>query len=313
VFCTYCGVKLQPEVKVENLRIEAELKELREAVSVRGRADRRIPPWAVILPFIGTTVFAVVLVAAAFSKILEYDLSGGVMPTQEEILGDMEGYIVAALVFNVLFYLAYAVIAYMMVDRANRHLDREAATMRAFEKALEKVGGSAGRAQNPWGPGESLAGNSAYGTKRNALLWAAAIALPLAGSLAQDYAVLVGDFDLSSSLQFVSIPLLLVHAVLMFYMLHFVTDDMWRHDQEWTGFARATKVSLARAGATAGGLDEGYPLEKKPTVLFVVVTFLTMGLFLVYWWYAAVKDTNSHYEKQARFEDQLLGMLSGRP
>ncbi len=312
VFCTYCGVKMQPEARVENATIGAELGELREAISRRRRTDRRLPPLAAVVPFIITMLFAIVLVGAVFGKILDYDLSGGDMPTEEEILGDMDSYIVAAVVFNVLFYATYAALAYLMVDRANRHLEREAAVMNAVGKILGKLGGARSLTSDPWGRELILDGRAAYGTKRNPLLWAAVVALPLIGSLAEDYAVLNGDFELSGSLQIVSLPIMLVHVVLMFYFLHTVSEDTWRHDRDWMDFARGTKVALARAGATAGALDEGATLPNRPTGLFLVVSFITLGLFLVYWWYVAVKDPNGHYEKQARFEDQLVAMLSGK-
>lgn len=312
VFCTYCGVKMQPEVRVENAAISAELGELREAISRRGRTDRRLPPLAAVVPFVITMLFAIVLVGAVFGKILDYDLSGGDMPTEEEILGDMDSYIVAAIAFNVMFYAAYAALAYLMVDRANRHLERETVVMNAVGKVLWKLGGARAPANDPWGREQILDWRAAYGVRRDPRLWAALIALPLIGSLAEDSAILTGDFDLSDSLQTVSLPIMLVHIVLMFYFLHTVSEDTWKHDQAWTDFARGTKVALARAGATAGSLDEGVPLPKKPTGLFVVISFITLGLFAVYWWYVAVKDPNEHYDKQAAFEDQLVAMLSGK-
>lgn len=312
VFCTYCGVKMQPEVRVENAAIGAELGELQEVLSRRRRTDRRLPPWAVVVPLVVTMLFAIVLVGAVFDKILDYDLSDGEMPSEEEILGDMDSYIVAAVAFNVLFYAVYAVLAYLMVDRANRHLEREAAAMDAVGKVLGKLGGARSLTSDPWGREQVLDGRAAYGTKRNPLLWAAVMALPLVGSLAEDFAVLNDDFELSGSLQIVSLPIMLVHVVLMFYFLHIMSDDTWKHDQAWTEFARGTKVALARAGATAGDLDEGTTLPSRPTGLFVVVSLITLGLFLVYWWYVALKDPNEHYGKQARFEDQLVAMLSGK-
>ncbi|MEW5748752.1 MAG: DUF4234 domain-containing protein [Candidatus Thermoplasmatota archaeon] len=312
VFCTYCGVRMQPEVRVENAAIGAELGELREALSRRRRTDRRLPEWAAVVPYILTMLFGIVLVGAIFGKILDFDLTGGDMPTEEEILGDMDAYILAAVVFNVMLYAVYAALAYLMVDRANWHLEREAAAMDAVGKVLGKLGGARSLASDPWGREQVLDGRAAYGTKRSPLLWAAVIALPLVGSLAEDFAVLNNDFDLSDSLQIVSIPIMAVHIVLMFYFLHIISDDTWKHDQAWTEFARGTKVALARAGATAGALDEGTTLPSRPTGLFVLVSFVTLGLFAVYWWYVAIKDTNEHYAKQAMFEDQLVAMLSGK-
>lgn len=311
VFCTYCGVKLQPELKVENLRIEPELKELRDAVSTRRRTDRRIPPWVVVVPFIVNMIFSLILVGALFSRIFDYAQTEGEVPSTEVIFADMNGYIVAALAFNAMFYAVYAVIAYAMIDRANKHLDRERAVMAAVAKVLGKLGAPASR-RSTWDTWDAPTGPTAYGAKRSPLFWALVVILPLMAALPQDYAVLVGDFDLSGSLQYISYPVILVHAVLLFYMLHMVTDDTWKHDQAWTDFARSTKVSIARAGGTAGGLDEGFAMQKRPTVLFIVLAIVTFGLLLIYWWYVAVKDPNQHYNKQARFEDQLIDLLSGR-
>ena len=104
----------------------------------------------------------------------------------------------------------------------------------------------------------------------------------------------------------------LVTGITGFYMLHFLTDDAWKHDQAWIYFAMGTKVAIAKAGGTAGGMDEGYPMQRRPSALYIILSFVTFGLFLVFWWYATVKDTNDHYARQARFEDELLAYFSGK-
>ena len=311
VFCTYCGVKMIPDAKVENRLLEADTTSLREAVSRRRGTDRQIPPWLVVVPFILNLLFGFVMVAAIFSAIFEYDIAADGMPPMEELYGDIGWIVTASMVVGILFYGTYAVIAYALVDRSNRHLEREAAVMEAVNRILEKVSG--GRSERPasWDEYGAPLDPRPYGTKRVPLVWAMAILVPVLGSLLQYYTFTFRGFDTYESTQFAFLPFTLVHALLMFYMLHFLTDDAWKHDQAWTYFARGTKVAIAKAGGTAGGMDEGYPMQRRPSALYIILSFVTFGLFLVFWWYAAVKDTNDHYARQAWFEDELLAYFSG--
>ena len=312
VFCTYCGVKMIPDAKVENRLLEADTTSLREAVSRRRGTDRQIPPWLVVVPFILNLLFGFVMLAAIFSAIFEYDIVADGVPTMEELYEDIGWIFVASLVVNVFFYGTYAVIAYALVDRSNRHLEREAAVMDAVNRIMEKVSGGSVHKQSLWDAYGAPLDQRPHGTKRVPLVWAMAILIPVLGSLLQYYIFTFRGFDTYESVQLAFTALTLVHAILMFYMLHFLTDDAWKHDRTWTDFARGTKVAIARAGGTAGGIDEGYPMQRRPSALYVILSFVTFGLFLVFWWYATVKDTNDHYARQARFEDELLAYFSGK-
>lgn len=311
-FCTYCGARLLYEASIPRLRIDAEKKALSEAMADRPRTDRRISPWIVLIPIIINLVAAAVVVAAVFQLMLEYDLSSGVIPTQEQLLSDLDWPLIVAVAASFMFYGIFATISYVLVNTSNKHLEREGRVREAVTAILRKVEGASPAHQRTatWDSHPVNIDDTGRGVKRMPLLWALVVLMPLLGALPQTYSLFTNDFHLYDRLTVVYYLILVVHVPLLFYMLHFMTDDVWRHDAAWTDFTVGARVALAQAGFTAGALEVGPPLQRRSTGLYILASVITLGLFLIYWWYAAINDRNTHFEKQARFEDQLMQLLS---
>lgn len=51
-------------------------------------------------------------------------------------------------------------------------------------------------------------------------------------------------------------------------------------------------------------------LEKRSFVLYLVLSILTAGLFVFYWWNTLVKDPNEHYQQQWLVEDHLVSVIT---
>jgi hypothetical protein len=132
--------------------------------------------------------------------------------------------------------------------------------------------------------------------------------IPLLYLAIEVYVLATGDIEDLASGKYSVLNYLLtfVHIALMFYVLHFLTSDMADHDARWFDFVRRVKLSLARSGFMAGGLYPGSALERRSTLLFIVLSIVTVGVFVVYWWYAIVKDQNDHVSRQARFEKEFV-------
>ncbi|MEI6797346.1 MAG: DUF4234 domain-containing protein, partial [Methanomassiliicoccales archaeon] len=47
-------------------------------------------------------------------------------------------------------------------------------------------------------------------------------------------------------------------------------------------------------------------LPERSFVIYLVLTIVTLGLFMFYWVYVIIKDMNEHMKNQWAFEDQLL-------
>lgn len=313
LFCTYCGVKIRPDVRFDDHRLNAETQQLRDAVSSRKLADRIIPPWIVIVPLIINITVGIVIIAVIMSAVFSYDITAGDRPTQEQLFQQVRGAFVIALAGNMAFYGLFAALTYLLVDRSNKHVERERRVRDATMSMLRKIEGvpPGDDRHSLWRTYDTVPERMGQTVKRNPVFWALVMLLPLLGSVFVAYSLSTEDYDALSSTPWPLWLVTLAHVILMFYILHFMTSETFKHDWDWNYFATGTRVSLARAGVTAGMLEIGTPLQERPTWLYILLSFLTAGLFTFYWWYVVIKDSNTHYEKQARFEDHLLKLISG--
>ena len=49
-------------------------------------------------------------------------------------------------------------------------------------------------------------------------------------------------------------------------------------------------------------------MPKRDPAAYVLVSVLTIGFFLPYWWYVNIVDMNSHMRNQWDFESQIIHM-----
>ena len=92
----------------------------------------------------------------------------------------------------------------------------------------------------------------------------------------------------------------------LLYVLHFLTDSLIDHDFNQLNFNRQLNGALAKLGkpmAASGGWPHTH---RSSTGLYVILTIITLGFFLPYWWYVVIKDWNTHFQNQWRFEDDVL-------
>lgn len=312
VFCTYCGSRMPLDVHIDLRRLDKEVRGLRDAVAKRGRADHSIVPWIVFIPFIINVVTAMIVLAAIMSEIFSYDLSPGEMPTDEEILGGLGPTIAVAMIGSIAFYGIFAAITYFLIDGAGKHLEAEHGVREAVFELLRKAeeANPEARSRSPWGTYDTTLETMAQGTKRNPVLWTLVIILPLVTTLPLSTLMANGDYTSYQTLSPLSILVTAIHTLLLFYLLHVLTEDTRMHDQAWTDFATSTRISLAKVGFTAGALETGQPLQTRSSGLYILLSLVTGGIFMFFWWYAILKDRNAHYGKQAAFEDSLVQMLS---
>lgn len=310
-FCTYCGSRFSPKVSLRGHELDSVRKELRAAIAMRGPSERVIPAWIVIAMAIMYVVSSGIAAIAVLREVFSYDLSVGI-PTVEQIIGNVHWAVVLAAATGAAFYGVFSVLAYLMVDRMNKHFERERRHMDAVVMTMQKVEGQASTASVYANRGSHAYEpiSSSTESRRRPWFWALAVLLPIFASTLQAVAVLQDDWNLVETAQFLYYPSLAVHVILLMYMLSFMTAQIGEHDRRWTAFADSVRITLAMGGIPSGSLVVGRPLETRSVALYVVLSFVTAGIFVIYWWYVALADPNKHFEKQARFEDQLMQLLS---
>jgi len=87
-----------------------------------------------------------------------------------------------------------------------------------------------------------------------------------------------------------------------------LTQDLCKHDMRQIDFQENLTSVLAEIGTTFPASFNVKPV-KRDTILFLLLTIITAGLFWVYWFHILLKDYNEHFINQALFEDRLLAAL----
>jgi len=104
---------------------------------------------------------------------------------------------------------------------------------------------------------------------------------------------------------------LILYIVLGFiawaYIMHFLTRDFAEHEhREQMFFKNLAEIAKRRNKA----LDPPQRrIPERNTVLYLVLTIITLGLFGLYWIYTVTKDPNEHFAEHRLYERRLVETL----
>ncbi len=101
----------------------------------------------------------------------------------------------------------------------------------------------------------------------------------------------------------------LIGIIFLLYALYFLSKDPTAHEDRQIGFNQQLQISLMKLGKQPLNSIQWAPLPRRSTSVYVILSILTLGFFLPYWWYVVIRDMNDHLAKQWRFENELVEML----
>jgi hypothetical protein len=91
---------------------------------------------------------------------------------------------------------------------------------------------------------------------------------------------------------------------------YFIMDDMARHDQLEAQYFTLMSSALTKLGL-AGQASQAAPnMPERNFALYLVLSFVTCGIFSFYWIYSLIKDGNDHVEAQVQWEDFIYSALA---
>ncbi|MCK5643476.1 MAG: hypothetical protein KAJ19_21880 [Gammaproteobacteria bacterium] len=96
---------------------------------------------------------------------------------------------------------------------------------------------------------------------------------------------------------------------LLLYCLYFLTTDTHIHDKRQRDFNYQFQMSMYKLGKISSISYDWYPLPKRDTSIYIILTIFTLGFALPYWWYANIVDMNTHFNNQWQFESQIIRMI----
>jgi hypothetical protein len=95
------------------------------------------------------------------------------------------------------------------------------------------------------------------------------------------------------------------------YVLYFLTKYPYEHDARWRAFSQQVQAAGSKLGIVAVA-PSWKAIEKRSFFLYLVLSFITVGIFALYWYYVLIEDPNQHFRAQAQFEDVFLAAIGGQ-
>ena len=137
-------------------------------------------------------------------------------------------------------------------------------------------------------------------TKKNAVLWAILV-------------LLSGNW-ISPILPPICMVILYVYPVLPpigivnLYIYHFLTKDFFVHERREDRIVTRIQEALGILG-TRFAYRRYYEIPHRNTILYAILTIITLGIFSLYWVYVITKDPNEHFLEQRRWEDAVVSAI----
>jgi len=264
------------------------------AINARSLTDRRIPAIWVLLPIvvylIGFVALLVIIGLQYFDILSQFLADPNYSPTQEELLQRFGPAIDVGVLWSIIAFALFAVLTYKLITRHNEHFEREAHLRMGILSFLRAAAGSPemqAMISSEIATMNMLHSDASYREpRRNPILWALVIGL-----------MWVPIFEL-------------IAAILSLYMFYFLMKEIWEHDNRFHAFMAQTYSALQKLGYSFSPVFGARRIEKRSFVLYLVISLLTMGLFVLYWWYVLAKDPGEHYRQQWSVEDHLLSTIA---
>ncbi|MGN1045003.1 MAG: hypothetical protein ACI4Q9_03500 [Candidatus Methanomethylophilaceae archaeon] len=80
-----------------------------------------------------------------------------------------------------------------------------------------------------------------------------------------------------------------------------------KHEKNFVKFSDAFVDAMCRCGIRVKGYEP--VIGFRPTILFVILSVLTCGLFFAFWLYLSMRDMNRHLDEQWNFEDSVMDSI----
>jgi len=226
-----------------------------ELIAQRGATDTLLSPWWIVLPIIAVVVaFGLSLVLLFYMAFVEAA--------------------VAAVAGGLIAFVLTAVLNYLLIDRMNKHIAREAAVRRAMIEhtwARARARGTSNAVYPYLAALEGIDQQARNEDRPRSLLWALAPIVPIIG------------------------------VVLYFYMLYFLSKFAFDHNNRWHAFAYNVHLASVVNGDNVPPPQPRYPSESS-FVLYLLLTII-FSPFLIFWYFKLIDDPNKHFREMWSFED----------
>ncbi|MBA3044746.1 MAG: hypothetical protein KKH41_03435 [Candidatus Thermoplasmatota archaeon] len=191
--------------------------------------------------------------------------------------------IMAVLLVSIALAISHAVLVHKLVRRRDEHFRRDVVLNDGLNEYLGAVALDTNIDLNVERWTMNTIRLSGYTPDRSPMLWAMLVSL-----------IAIISF---------------VGAIFLLYSQVFLTKDIHEHDEKQRALNYHFQQGMVKAGKMKQISHDWQPLPKRDIAAYVIMTVLTLGLFLPYWWYVNIVDMNTHMRNQWKFEDMLIENL----
>jgi uncharacterized membrane protein len=260
---------MEPSVQADIL-----LRRIENEVRRRPLTDRRMGhAWTLvpILPLVVGIALFVALIGLVVSSLANIQQSTNVSSGVADIFSL---YVFAVIVVYAVVLLG-SVAFYYLIDRRNRHFQRQQAFFASVPAYLLAVKDTK-RHENIARLMDLSEDSNFEEQNRPASMWAILyiFATPIAGLI----------------------------------IAYSLTQDLRKHEERQSVYQQTLPSALEEAGFERPSISSSRYHNRDP-ILYVVLAAITAGLFWIYWFYTLLQDYNEHFIDQAIFEDQILSAL----
>ncbi len=309
IYCERCGAVIVKPYRIDEAVVREPKQALITAINKRHESDYVMPVILVFLPLIVGVASSVASFVLQLSQALS-PYGSSVTTTWQLIPG-----LGIASLGSVASSLIMAYVYYKFVKRANDHYAREKELRNAMISlvrsaamtperqrvvegdlwTMDRMNGPAERRREPW-------------------FWAFVaamplLALPIIGATWFFVDVQEDTFLFLGIVLLTTLGIGLTSLVLELWMFSFLGKTMLDHDGRWSSFSAAARTALSKLGFPSGRPFVISRLPERSFGLYLLLSFVTLGIFFYYWLYTLAKDPNEHFRNQWTFEDNVLSSL----
>jgi uncharacterized membrane protein len=280
-----------------------------KAIANRKITDR-IVSWVwiliIILIFIGSIVLMIIVAIASASMYM-----GGHMMDYSTMNTLMQ---IISITVSIAATAIFAYLAFVLVRRQNEHFARDRALREGIILLLRTASDPSGRSSLVMN--EFAAMSMANGPKEerhDEWIWALLMLLPLLTTFGLTAVMYLAVLSTPSILIVMTVPFMIVIAVFevlaMLYMFYFLGKQIYEHDERWLVFEQNAKSIMMKLRWPPIVRMRQNRVEKREFAIYLIVSIFVFP-FVLYWWYALIKDPNTHFTSQWEFEDRLAEIIS---
>ncbi|MBE0429496.1 MAG: DUF4234 domain-containing protein [Thermoleophilia bacterium] len=104
----------------------------------------------------------------------------------------------------------------------------------------------------------------------------------------------------------------LVTGVTNFYVFYFLNDDFRTHEANEHMFMLTASEIMQKLGMSHQQIVTARMVPERNFIMYLVFTFITCGVYGIYWWYTLITDPNSHFDVHTSWENYVYGIISSQ-